>query len=109
MNKRVFFFSAHVFVIAAVVLHCVARSFLDEAMRRKALGINQAMEQHTHYNGDPLAMRASHLWSVLSTIGVVLTALSAVWMVVASIRHEPGSYIILLLLLFFAIGTPMLL
>jgi hypothetical protein len=109
MNKRAFFLSAHVFVIAALISHGVARGFLDEATHRKVLGIAQAMEQHTHYTADPLATRASHLWNVLTAVGFVLTVFSVICMAVASIRHEPGSYIILLLLLLFAIGTPMLL
>ena len=95
--------------IAAFITHCVARSFLEEAMHRKAVRISQAAKQQTPYIADPLATQASHMWNVLTATGVVLTVLSVICMATAVIRHEPGWYLILLLLLVFDIGIPMLL
>ena len=109
MNKRAFFLGALGLAIAAFITHCVARGFLEEAMHRKAASISQAVKQHAPYGADPLAVQASHMWMVLSGIGVVLTVLSVICMTTAAIRHEPGWYLILLLLLVFDIGMPMLL
>jgi hypothetical protein len=109
MNKRAFFLGALGLAIAAFITHCVARGFLEEAMHRKAARISQAAKQQTPYMADPLATQASHVWNVLTAIGVMLTVVSVICMATAVIRHEPGSYLILLLLLFFDIGMPMLL
>jgi hypothetical protein len=109
MNKRVFFLSAFALAIAAFIAHFIARSFLDEAMHRKAARISEAVKQRTPYVADPLAVKASHAWSVLTVTGVVLTSLSMVCMATAAIRRERGCYLILLLLLVFDIGMPMLL
>lgn len=109
MNKRAFFLAALGLAIAAFVAHCVARGFLDEAMHRKAARISQAVNEHAAYVADPLAVQASHTWNVLTATGVVLTVLSVICMATAAIRHEPGWYLILLLLLVFDIGIPMLL
>jgi hypothetical protein len=109
MNKRAFFLGALGLAIAAFITHCVARSFLEVAMHRKAASISQAVKQHTPYVADPLAVQASHMWNVLTVIGVVLTVLSVMCMATAAIRHEPGWYLILLLVLVFDIGIPMIL
>ena len=109
MNKRAFFLGALGLAIAAFITHCVARGFLKEAMYRKAASISQAVKQHTPYVADPLAVRTSQRWNVLTGTGVVLTVLSVIFMATAAIRHEPGWYLILLLLLVFDIVMPMLL
>ena len=109
MNKRAFFLSASGLAIAAFITHGAARSFLDEAMHLKTAGLSRAAREHTTYVADPLATRASHLWNVLTVTGVVLTVLSVVCMATAAVRHEPGWYLILLLLLVFDIGLPLLL
>ena len=95
--------------IAAFIMHCVARGFLEDAMHRKAARISQAARQQTPYAADPLGVQATHAWNVLTVTGVVLTVLSVACMAIAVIRHEPGWYLILLLLLVFDIGMPMLL
>jgi len=104
-----FFVGALGLAIAALMLHCVARSFLEEAMHRKAASISQAAQQHTPYVADPLAAQAYRMWNVLTGTGVALTLLSAICMATAAIRHESGWYLILLLLLLFDIGMPLLL
>lgn len=109
MNKRAFFLAALVLAISAFITHCVARGFLEEAMHRKAARISQAVKQQAPYTADPLAIQASHTWNVLTITGVTLTVLSVVCMAVAAVRREPGWYLILLLLLVFDIGMPMLL
>ena len=109
MNKRAFFWGALWLVIAALITHAVGRSFLHEAMHRKASRISQAAKQQAPYVADPLAVQASHKWNVLTTTGILLTALSMVCMATALMRREPGWYLILLLLMVFAIGAPMLL
>jgi hypothetical protein len=109
MNKRAFFFGALGLAIAAFITHSVARGFLEEAMHRKAAGISQAVNQHTHYVADPVTVQASHMWNILTATGVVLTVLSVICMAAAAMRHEPGWYLILLLLLMLDIGMPMLL
>jgi hypothetical protein len=109
MNKRAFFLGAVVLAVTAFITHCVARGFLEEAMHRKAARISQAVKQQTPYVADPLATQASQVWNVLTATGVALTVLSVICMATAVIRHEPGWYLILLLLLIFDIGIPMLL
>ena len=109
MNKRNFFLAAFWLAIAAFITHCVARGFLEEAMHRKAERISDAVKMHAPYVADPLAVRASHLWNSLTVTGVVLTVLSVICMGIAAARHEPGWYLILMLILVFDIGTPMLL
>jgi len=109
MNKGAFFWGALWLVIAALITHAVARRYLEEAMHRKAARISQAAIQQRPYVADPLAVQASRTWSVLTTAGIALTALSFVCMITALVRREPGWYLILLLLLVFAIGAPMLL
>lgn len=78
-------------------------------MHRKAARITQAVKEHATYVADPLAVRATQAWNLLTAIGVVLTVLSVIGMATAAIRREPGWYLILLLLLVFDIGMPMLL
>jgi hypothetical protein len=109
MNKGAFFFAALLLVIAALAAHAVARSFLEVYMHRKAARISEASKQHTPYVDDPLAAQAGYAYNVVTATGIVLTVLSVVCMAIASIRREPGWYLILLLLLVFAIGAPMLL
>jgi multisubunit Na+/H+ antiporter MnhG subunit len=109
MNKRAFFLGALMLAIATFITHCVARGFLEEAIHRKATRISEAAKQQTPYVADPLAVQASHAWNVLTLTGVVLTVLSVVCMATAAIRRERGWYLILLLLLVFDIGLPMLL
>lgn len=109
MNKRAFFLVAFGLAIAAFITHCVARGFLEEAMHRKAARISQAVKEHSTYVADPLAAQASHMWNLLTGTGVTLTVLSVICMATAAIRHETGWYLILLLLLVFDIGMPMLL
>jgi hypothetical protein len=109
MNKRAFFVGALVLAIAALITHCVARGFLEEATHRKAARISLTVKQHMPYVADPLAVQASHAWSFLTVTGVVLTVLSVIWMAAAAIRREPGWYLLLLLLLVLNIGMPMLL
>jgi hypothetical protein len=109
MSKRAFFMGALLLAITAFITHCVARSFLEEAMHRKAERISQAVNQQTPYVADPLAVQASHTWNILTVTGVVLTVLSVVCMAIACLRREPGWYLILLLILVFDIGLPMLL
>ena len=95
--------------IAALVTHCVARGFLEEATHRKAARLSQAVKQHAPYVADPLAVHASHMWNVLTVAGVVLTVLSVVSMGAAARRREPGWYLILMLILVSDIGLPLLL
>jgi len=109
MNKRAFFFGALAFVIAALVTHAVARSFLEEYMHRKAARISEASAQHTPYVADSLATQTGHAYHVLTIIGVVLTALSVICMVTALVRREPGWYLILAMLQVFAVVAAMLL
>lgn len=109
MNKRAFFLGAFGLAIAAFITHSVARGFLEEAMHRKAERISDSVRLHAPYVADPLAIQASHMWNVLTATGVVLTVLSVICMAIAAVRHEPGWYLILLLLLVFDIGLPMLL
>jgi hypothetical protein len=109
MNKRTFFWGALMLAIAAFITHCVARGFLEESMQRKAARISQAVKQQMPYVADPLATQASQVWNVLTATGVVLTVLAVICMTLAVIRQEPGWYLILLLLLVFDIGMPMLL
>src|ERR1051326_8392239 len=109
MNKRAFFIGALAFAVAALFTHTIARKFLQESMHMKAARLTEAAKQHTPYVADPAAARASHVWNVLTTTGVVFAVVSAVCMAVAVIRHEPGWYLILILLLVFDIGLPMLL
>jgi hypothetical protein len=109
MSKRAFFRGAVLLAIAALITHCVARGFLEEAMHREAARISQAVKEQAPYVADPLAVQASHAWNVLTVSGVVLTVLSVACMATAAIRQEPGWHLILLLLLAFDIGLPMLL
>jgi uncharacterized membrane protein YhaH (DUF805 family) len=109
MNKRAFYWGALWLVIAALIMHGVARRFLEESMHRKAARISEASKQHTPYVADPLATQVGHAYNALTTIGIVFTGLSVVCMVTASIRREPGWYLILLLLIAFATEAAMLL
>jgi hypothetical protein len=109
MNSPLLFLSALLFALAALVTQSVARTFLEEAMHRKAERLSQAVKQHTRYVADPLGVRASHTSKVLTTTGIVLTVLSVASMVSARIRREPGWYLILTLLLIFGVMMPMLL
>lgn len=109
MNKPAFFLGAFGLAIGALITHSVARGFLDEATHRKAERIRDAVMQHAPYVADPLAVQASHMWNVLTGTGVVLTVLSVICMATAAVRHERGWYLLLLMLLSFDIGLPMLL
>ena len=109
MNKSAFFLGALVLAIAAFITHCVARGFLEEAMNRKTARISEAAKHQAPYVADPLAAQASHAWNVLTVSGVVLTVLSVFCMAAGAVRREPGWYLILLLILVFDIGLPMLL
>src|SRR5215469_9248998 len=108
-KQHAFFSGAILLVIAALFTHSVARGFLEEAIHRRAARVTEVSKQHTAYVPDPLATQASHKWNVLTGIGIALTALSVICMVTALARHEPGWYLILLLLLFSACVLPMLL
>jgi len=101
--------AALLFAIAALITHCVARSLLAESMHQKAERISQAAKQHTPYVADPLAVQASHAWNLLTVTGVMLTVSSVGCMVTARIRRERGWYLILLLVMVFDIGMPMIL
>lgn len=109
MIKRTFFPIALVLAIAALVTHLIARDCLMQSMHRKAERISQAMKQHTPYVPDPAAARFNRAWDVLTEVGVALTGASVICMLIALIRHEPGPYLILGLILAFAIALPMLL
>ena len=109
MNKRAFFWGALWLVIAALMTHAVARSFLEEYMHRKAARLSEMSAHHTPYVADPLATQAGRAYDVLTIIGIVLTVLSAVCMVTALVRREPGWYLILAMLQLFAIVAAMLL
>jgi len=109
MNKRAFFFGALLLVIAALITHAIARSFLEQYMHRKAARISEASAQHAPYVADPLATQASHTYKVLTAIGIALTGLSVVSMVTAMIRHERGWYLILGMLQMAAVVAVMLL
>lgn len=109
MNKRAFFFGALLLAITALITHGVARGFLQESMHRKAARISEASAQHTPYVADPVATQAGHAYNVLTTMGIVLTALSVVSMATALIRRERGWYLILGMLQMFAIIAAMLL
>ena len=109
MNKRAFFLGALLLVIAALITHGVARSFLGEYMHRKAARISEASAQHTPYVADPLATQAEHAYDVLTAIGIVFTVLSVVCMVTAQLRRESGWYLILAMLQVFAILAALLL
>ena len=108
MNKQAFYLGALLLVIAALITHFVARGFLEDAIHMKAARISQALKQQTSYLGDPSATQASHAWKALTTTGGVFTALSLVCMLIGLMRHEPGQYIMLLILLTVAVGMPML-
>ena len=109
MNKRTFFIGAILLALIALITHSVARSFLEDAMHRKAAAIAAAQSQRTVYNPDIQAVQSSRVYNTLTTVGVVLTSLSVVCMVTALLRREPGWYLILILLLFCDIAVPMLL
>ncbi len=96
-------------VIAALFTHAVARSFVVEATHRKAVRISEASKQRAPYVADPLATEASHKYNVLTTVGVMLTAISVLCILTALVRREPGWYFIWLLLLVFAVVVPMIL
>jgi predicted lipid-binding transport protein (Tim44 family) len=109
MNKRAFFMGAVLLALIALITHIAARSFLEDAMHRHAARIAQALKQQTAYTPDSQALQSSRRYNILTTVGVVLTALSAVCMVTARVRHEKGWYLILILILFFDVVAPMLL
>lgn len=109
MNKRAFYTGAIFLVIAALFTHAVARSFLEEATHRKTVRVSEASKQRAPYVADPLAVQASHKYNLLTTVGIVLTAISVLCIVTALIRREPGWYFIWLLLLVFAVVVPMIL
>jgi hypothetical protein len=109
MNKPAFFLAAMLLAIAALVTQGVARSYVDEAMHRKAARLNEAVKQQTAFAADPQGVQASQKSKALTTTGIVFTVLSVACMITARIRREPGWYFILLLLLVFGIVTPMLL
>lgn len=80
-----------------------------DAMHRKAKRLEQIQKQHIAYTPDSQALQSSRSYSVLTAVGVVLTALSLVCMVTALVRREHGWYLILFLLLVFDFVLPMLL
>lgn len=109
MNRRAFFLGALLLAIAALITHSIARGFLEESMHRKAGRSSQMVKQQAPYTGDPVAVHLSHTYNVLTTIGIALTGLSVVCMVTALVRHEPGWYLILVMLQVFGIVAAMLL
>jgi hypothetical protein len=109
MNKRTFYLSALMLAIAALIAHSVARGFLTESMHRRAAGLRQAAKQQVAYSPDAKTVQATRNWHAITAVGITLTSLSVVSMITALIRHEPGWYLILTLILFFAVMTPMLL
>ena len=109
MNKSAFFLAAVILVLAALVTHSVARSFLEDSMHRKAARIAQTQKQQIAYTPDPQALQSSKNYSTLTCIGVALTVLSVLGMFTAMFRHERGWYLILILILFFDVVAPMLL
>jgi multisubunit Na+/H+ antiporter MnhG subunit len=109
MNKRSFFLAAVLLALIALITHSVARHFLEDSMHRKAARIAQAQRQQAAYTPDLQALQSSRRYDILTTVGVVFTALSVVCMVTAMVRHEKGWYLILILLLFFDVVAPMLL
>ena len=109
MTKSTFIAAAFLLVLASLLTHCIARGFLEESMHRRAARIRQVAGSHTTYVADPLATQAAHTYKLLTTIGIVFTAMSVVCMVTARIRREPGWYLLLLLLLTISITDPTLL
>lgn len=109
MNKRAFFLGAILLALIALLAHSAARSFLMDAMHRKAARLRQAQKEQTAYTPDPQAVQSGRSYKILTNAGVVLTALSLICMVTAFVRHEKGWYLILILLLFFDLVAPMLL
>lgn len=109
MNKHIFFPVAQLLVVAALLTHSVARVFLEEAMHRKGARISEAVQKHTQYVADPLAAQASHVWKVLTAIGVAVTVMSVACAVAARLRQERGWYLFWALLLVFAVAAPLLL
>jgi hypothetical protein len=109
MNKRVYFLGSLGFAIAALIVHCIARHFLHEAMHEQVASIREAVKQHGSSSPDMLAVQAREMWKILTGAGVVLTILGILCMCIAGIRHEKGAYLILLVVFIFDIGIPMLL
>ena len=109
--NRAFLLGAVLLALIAAFTHSAARSFLMEAMHRKAARVEQEQKQQTVYPPDPQALQSSRSYNILTTVGVVLTALSLMCMVTALVRHEKGwcLIVILILLLFFDLEAPMLL
>jgi hypothetical protein len=106
--------------LVAFGTHAAARNFLMDAMHRKAGNIEQAVHQKAEgneqaqnqaitYKPDSQTLASTRNSNVLTTVGIVLTALSVVCMVTALMRREPGWYLLLILLLVFDLGAPMLL
>jgi uncharacterized membrane protein len=109
MNKSTFYLLAVILALAAFVTHCVARSYLEDSMHRKAARFAQVQKQQIAYTPDPQALQSSKSYNTLTLIGVAFTVLSVVFMVTAMFRHERGWYLILILILFFDVGIAMLL
>jgi heme exporter protein D len=89
MNKHTFFLGAVLLALIALITHSVARGFLEDAMHRKAARIAQAQKQQTDYTPDSRALQSSRRYNILTIVGVVLTASSAVSMVA-----EPGAVVV---------------
>ena len=95
--------------LIALFTHSVARDFLARGMRRNAARLEQMQKEHSAYIPDLQATLAIKNYNLLTTVGIVLTALSLVCMIAALIRHEPGWYLILILLLLFDVLAPLFL
>jgi ABC-type Fe3+ transport system permease subunit len=109
MNRHAFFRGAILLALVAFITHLVARGFLVDAMHRKGERLEWVQKQHIAYTPDPQALRSSRSYNILTTVGVLITALSLVCMGTAMVRRENGWYLILILLLFFDVALPMLL
>jgi len=109
MKKSTFYLWAVILALMAFVTHCVARSYLEDSMHRKAARFAQIQIQHIAYTPDPQALQSIGKYKVLTCIGAALTVLAVVCMVTSMFRHERGWYLILILIFFFDIGIAMLL
>jgi hypothetical protein len=95
--------------LIALITHSVARGFLEDAMHREGARIHQIFMQHITQPPDSQELQSSRMYNVLTIVGVVLTVLSVVCAVTASVRREQGWYLILMLVWLGDIVAPMLL
>ena len=107
--KRVFFVWAVLLALIALFINGAARGFLEDSMHRGAVRARQVREQHIAYSLDPQAIQSGRIYNILTIFGLVFTAVSLVCMIAASVRREPGWYLLLMLLLSADILAPMLL